>query len=219
MSSLSFVSGLAAAASSSHILSPQTRYSSPFSSRSSLFYGTTQARTICSRLLLSEPLPASARSKIKITSSLEVPKSDFDYGFDNVIDISEDEGQRMKTKRESTKTLDMLFEIENETGDDAVTPLEDFPPVDEDELAPFCRTVVKAADKRKCIDPLALRVSPWTFVTSFLVIVSGKNLPQVRAIANTIEEDALKIEQRVPERISGSPNSGWVLLDCKLPPF
>lgn len=142
-----------------------------------------------------------------------------DVTYENVIDVSEEEDSsliKQKTKKESQRTLDMLLEIDSVSKEAFVTPLGEFPPVDKDELTPFCLSAVRAADKRKGIDPVALRISPWTFIASFLIIVSGKSEPQVRAITNSIEEDLQKQYNRVPRQISGKPASGWVLLDCTL---
>jgi ribosome-associated protein len=85
--------------------------------------------------------------------------------------------------------------------------------VAEDEMAPAARTAVRAADARKGVDPVVLRVSNVSYITTFMVVVTGRNAPQIRAIANLVEEDLLKVHRLKPRRRSRAATSGWILLD------
>mmetsp|Transcript_11737 Transcript_11737/g.20418 ORF Transcript_11737/g.20418 Transcript_11737/m.20418 type:complete len:276 (-) Transcript_11737:386-1213(-) len=89
--------------------------------------------------------------------------------------------------------------------------------VNDDPLAPLVHTIVHAADMRKATDIVALRVTPCTSLTNFVIIVSGTSRPQNQAIANAIAKDVEEFEENqrplgngVPE---GSADSGWILLD------
>lgn len=89
-------------------------------------------------------------------------------------------------------------------------------PIDDDPTADLVRCIVKAADGRKAENIVALRVSPVSTLTSFLVILSGNSRPQNQAIAAAIRDDVLEeydlkpMGNGVPE---GSAESGWMLLD------
>lgn len=103
--------------------------------------------------------------------------------------------------------------IGNTVGDD---PRPESIPVQEDPSADLVRCIVKAADGRKAENIVALRVSPASTLTSFLVILSGNSRPQNQAIAAAIRNDVMEEYDRrpmgngVPE---GSAESGWMLLD------
>lgn len=118
-----------------------------------------------------------------------------------------------KTKKERKRTSNLLSEINLEPQSDRVVEIDDLPPIAEDETTPWVKTAAKAADERKAVDPIAIRVASLTFVTSFLLICSGKSPPQIRAISNFIEEKMYKEHGIEPKRSAGTPNSGWVLLD------
>lgn len=90
-------------------------------------------------------------------------------------------------------------------------------PPERDALANLVRCVVRAADGRKAESIVALRVSAVTTVTSFMVIVTGKNKPQNQAIAAAVKRDVedafggmLPGSTGVPE---GTADSGWTVLD------
>mmetsp|Transcript_20615 Transcript_20615/g.44782 ORF Transcript_20615/g.44782 Transcript_20615/m.44782 type:complete len:258 (+) Transcript_20615:165-938(+) len=100
----------------------------------------------------------------------------------------------------------------------SVDPL-DLPdgPIEADPLAPLIRSIVHAADMRKAIDIVAMRVTQCTSLTNFVVIVSGTSRPQNQAIASAIAKDVEDeydgkrcLGKGVPE---GSADSGWILLD------
>lgn len=57
-----------------------------------------------------------------------------------------------------------------------------------------------------------LNVSELTVVTEFMVIASGRNALQARALAEAVEEK-LKEAEISPLRSDGHPGSRWVVLD------
>lgn len=108
--------------------------------------------------------------------------------------------------------------IEPPTFPHSVDPL-DLPPGDVscDPLVPLVHTVVKAADMRKAMDIVAMRVTSCTSLTNFVIIVTGTSRPQNQAISNAISRDVSEyhdgtrcLGNGIPE---GNADSGWILLD------
>ena len=103
--------------------------------------------------------------------------------------------------------------VSNSVGDN---PRPESIPIRDDPSADLVRCIVRAADGRKAENIVALRVSPVSTLTSFLVILSGNSRPQNQAIAAAIRNDVLEefdlrpLGNGVPE---GSAESGWMLLD------
>jgi ribosome-associated protein len=79
-------------------------------------------------------------------------------------------------------------------------------------LPPAVRLAVEAARDKKAIDLRVLDLRPVDGFTDFFVICSGKNLRQVQAIADAVE-DALRKEQVRPAHVEGFRRAEWVLLD------
>lgn len=121
--------------------------------------------------------------------------------------------RRKKVRQRHTRLIDQItaeMPLNTFVAADADTQ----PTIELDETTAFVRTVVRAADMRKGKDIVALRVSKLTYITSFVVMITGNNTPQLRAIANLVEEDLTDVHKMEPNRIDGAPNSGWILLDC-----
>ena len=74
------------------------------------------------------------------------------------------------------------------------------------------RLVLAAADDKKGQDPVALDVRGLSGVTDFFVIVSGGSPPHLKALAAEMAH-RLKAAGGVKYRTSGSPESGWLVLD------
>jgi ribosome-associated protein len=128
-----------------------------------------------------------------------------------MVDLSENVAQRTKKVRVRTGSFVDEMLAPSNVADSVDTSL--LPPVHLDEIADYARTAVRAADKRKGIDPVAVRIANLTYITTFMVCITGKNSPQIRAIANIVEEDLFKEHKLKPKRSSLTPNSGWLLLD------
>lgn len=121
-----------------------------------------------------------------------------------------------KRKEERPRTRSLLDAITRQPEPDTTfaADADSQPPIELDESTKYVRTVVRAADTRKAEDIRVIRVSKLTYITTFIIIASGNSAPQIRAIANLIEEDLSKVHKLEPRRIDGVPNSGWILLDC-----
>ena len=79
-------------------------------------------------------------------------------------------------------------------------------------LPPVIRLAVDAAREKKALDLQVLDLRSVDGFTDFFVICSGKNVRQVQAIAEAIEE-ALRKEQARPAHVEGFHRAEWVLLD------
>lgn len=88
------------------------------------------------------------------------------------------------------------------------------PPIEEDEITEYVRTAVKAADLRKAENIVALRISKLTYISSFIIMATGNNPPQIRAIGNLVEEYLAKQHGLHTRRKDGTAGCGWLLLDC-----
>lgn len=86
-------------------------------------------------------------------------------------------------------------------------------PIDEDEITPFARTAVLAAGERKAVEPVAIRIAALTCMASYVVVSAGRNPPQMRAISNMVQERLSKEHSLKPRHVSGTADSGWILLD------
>lgn len=73
--------------------------------------------------------------------------------------------------------------------------------------------LANAADDRKGGDICLFKVSEVTFITEYLVIVTGYSRTQVRAIADAMEHKAQKELQRDPLRKAGESDRSWIVLD------
>jgi ribosome-associated protein len=71
---------------------------------------------------------------------------------------------------------------------------------------------VQAARDKKALDIQVLDLRSVDGFTDFFVICSGKNVRQVQAIADAIE-DALRQERVKPAHVEGFQRADWVLLD------
>jgi ribosome-associated protein len=79
-------------------------------------------------------------------------------------------------------------------------------------LPPAIRLAVEAARDKKAIDLRVLDLRSVDAFTDYFVICSGKNLRQVQAIADAVE-DTLRKEQVRPAHVEGLKRAEWVLLD------
>jgi len=74
-------------------------------------------------------------------------------------------------------------------------------------------TIARAADDRKAVDTVVLKVSDISYLADYFVITSGMSLPQVRAIANSIEQQVGDTWQRLPRRVEGQAEGNWIVMD------
>jgi ribosome-associated protein len=133
------------------------------------------------------------------------------------LHLSSPDSNNKNSKNIKAKNRPMLNFMDklvvNNVGDN---PRPESIPIQDDPSADLVRCIVKAADGRKAENIVALRVSPVSTLTSFMVFLSGNSRPQNQAIAAAIQKDVQEQFDRrplgngVPE---GSAQSGWTLLD------
>lgn len=75
------------------------------------------------------------------------------------------------------------------------------------------KEMVRAADERKAGDITVLDVSEISYLADYFMVVTGFSTTQVRAIARSIEDKLEEMFQRLPNRVEGMSEGGWVLLD------
>jgi ribosome-associated protein len=148
-----------------------------------------------------------APSRVKVCLSAdEIPSNE-----PLIVDLSDKVVE--KTKKIRTRTRNLIGEIGKAVDVVDWGTAAALPPVEEDELAEYARTAVRAADQRKAVDPVVIRIANVSYITTFMVCVTGNNAPQIRAIGNLVEEDLYKKHNLKPKRSTGTANSGWLLLD------
>lgn len=139
-----------------------------------------------------------------------------DIDDDNIVDVlgADFDLQAEKRKKVRKRTGDFVDEINLQPDTILTHDADRQPPIDKDETTKYVRTAVLSADMRKADDIVAIRISKLTYIASFVVIATGKNTPQIRAIGNTVEDDMAKTHGLHVRRRDGTANSGWLLLDC-----
>ncbi len=74
------------------------------------------------------------------------------------------------------------------------------------------KVAVTAAEDKKAIDPVVLKLVELTAFADYFVVCSGSSARQVQAIADEIE-DQLKQQKVRPLNIEGYNNAEWILMD------
>lgn len=73
--------------------------------------------------------------------------------------------------------------------------------------------IAKAADDKKAADIVLLKVTDISYLADYFVIITGFSRTQLKAIAESIEEQVEAKYQRVPIRVSGKREGEWVVQD------
>jgi len=76
----------------------------------------------------------------------------------------------------------------------------------------LARSVRKAAETKKAIDPVILDVRGLSGIADFLLIATGSSAPHLKAMDASIAQ-AMKSVGRASHRACGSPDSGWMVRD------
>jgi ribosome-associated protein len=71
---------------------------------------------------------------------------------------------------------------------------------------------VTLAEDKQAHDIVMLDLRALTPIADYFVVCTAENERQLRAIANTLDEELVKAGARQP-RIEGSAETGWILLD------
>ena len=72
--------------------------------------------------------------------------------------------------------------------------------------------MVDIASDKQASDIVLLDLRSLTAFSDFFVLANGESTPQLKAIADAIDEDMAKQGVKLHHR-EGAPDSGWVLLD------
>jgi ribosome-associated protein len=78
------------------------------------------------------------------------------------------------------------------------------------ELARHC---VWASQEKKALDPIILDLRKISTITDYLVICSAQSEPQIKAIANGVEQALKEGFERHPLAVDGFPTSQWIVID------
>ena len=70
----------------------------------------------------------------------------------------------------------------------------------------------KALDAKRGKDIVVLKVDEMTVITDYMVIATGRSVPQVKALADECEK-VMKERGEAPHHIEGHRGGTWVLLD------
>jgi len=70
----------------------------------------------------------------------------------------------------------------------------------------------KALDDKRAKDIVCLKVDEMTVITDYMVIATGRSVPQVKALADNVEEELAKADMFAKRR-EGITEGRWCVLD------
>ena len=70
----------------------------------------------------------------------------------------------------------------------------------------------KALDDKRAKDIVCLKVDEMTVITDYMVIATGRSVPQVKALADNVEEE-LEKQEAFAKRREGYTEGRWCVLD------
>ena len=82
-----------------------------------------------------------------------------------------------------------------------------------DEARGLILTVAQAAEDRKAVDIVLLRVAEVCYLADYFAIITGFSNVQVRAISQAIADQVEEEWQRLPLRTQGLSDASWVVMD------
>ncbi|MCE0522677.1 MAG: ribosome silencing factor [Methylacidiphilales bacterium] len=77
----------------------------------------------------------------------------------------------------------------------------------------LARHCVWSAQEKKALDPIILDLRNISTITDYLVICSAQSEPQIKAIANGVEQALKEGFGRYPLAVDGFPTSQWIVID------
>jgi ribosome-associated protein len=77
----------------------------------------------------------------------------------------------------------------------------------------LARQCVWFAQEKKALDPIILDLRNISTITDYLVICSAQSEPQIKAIANGVEQALKEGFARYPLAVDGFPTSQWIVID------
>lgn len=72
--------------------------------------------------------------------------------------------------------------------------------------------IIKAVEDKKARDIVAINVGEQTVIADYLIICTGKSAPQVKAIANNVDDELAKVGIE-PLRREGIQEGRWAVVD------
>jgi ribosome-associated protein len=77
----------------------------------------------------------------------------------------------------------------------------------------LARRCVWAAQDKKALEPIILDLREISSITDYLVVCSAQSEPQIKAIANGVEQAVKEACARHPLAVDGFPTSQWIVID------
>lgn len=74
------------------------------------------------------------------------------------------------------------------------------------------RTIAKVLDDKKALDIRAFRVGHLTVITDYMLLASGRNILQTKALAEDVEDKMAELGVPLRTR-EGSQEGRWIVLD------
>ena len=74
------------------------------------------------------------------------------------------------------------------------------------------KTIAKVLDDKKAIDIRALRVGHLTVITDYMLLASGRNILQTKALAEDVEDKMAELGVPLRSR-EGQQEGRWIVLD------
>ena len=76
----------------------------------------------------------------------------------------------------------------------------------------LAKIAYNALDEKKGINISIIDISEISTLADYFIIAGGNNENQVKALANSVEEEMYKVDCK-PKHIEGFDNANWILMD------
>ena len=76
----------------------------------------------------------------------------------------------------------------------------------------LAKIAYNALDEKKGINLSIIDISEISTLADYFIIAGGNNENQVKALANSVEEEMYKVDCK-PKHIEGFDNANWILMD------
>ena len=76
----------------------------------------------------------------------------------------------------------------------------------------LAKIAYNASDEKKGINISIIDISEISTLADYFIIAGGNNENQVKALANSVEEEMYKVDCK-PKHIEGFDNANWILMD------
>jgi ribosome-associated protein len=86
-------------------------------------------------------------------------------------------------------------------------------PAEDTSALDLARQCVWSAQDKKALDPIILDLRNISSITDYLVVCSAQSEPQIKAIANGVEQGVKETLERQPLAVDGFPTSQWIVVD------